>query len=91
MLTEVKDVKVKGEVVDSIEVAIAENWKEAEEIAGSKEIALAWFNYGSTVKKMNAARTRAGLKAQGGVPKSIFNMLGGDMEKIEKFKELVGL
>ena len=91
MQTVVKDVKYKGDVVDTIEIQQAENWKEAEEICGSKERALEYFNYAVVVKMMNSARSKAELKASGGVPKSVAKMLGNDPDKIAKFRELIGL
>jgi len=87
----VKSVKYKGEVVDEIEIEQAENLKECIKIAGSEERVVELFNYAHTVKLMNAARSKAELKASGGVPKSIAKMLGNDPEKIAKFRELIGL
>ncbi len=91
MQTVVKDVKYKGDVVATIEIPQASNWKEAEEICGDKETALSYFNYAVTVKRMNAERSKAEMKASGGVPKSVAKLLGNDPEKIAKFKELLGI
>lgn len=91
MKTETKDVKYQGKVVATLEVQIAEDFNEMAKVSGSKEKAIAEFNYGHTVKMMNAARQKAALKASGGVPKSIAKMLGGDPAKIAQFKKLVGI
>jgi len=87
----VKSVKYKGDVVDEIEIDLAENLKECVKIAGSEEKVVEYFNYAHTDKLMNAARSKAELKASGGVPKSVAKMLGDDPEKIAKFRELIGL
>jgi len=91
MKTETKNVKYQGKVVATLDVQVAEDFNEAVKISGSKEKALAEYNYGHTVKMMNAARQKAALAASGGVPKSIAKMLGNDPEKIAEFKRLVGL
>lgn len=56
MKTEKRDVKSKGEVVDSITIKIAENMKEAVELAGSEANVIAAVNKVTSDSAMNSAR-----------------------------------